>query len=138
MTRDDAMTHERAMPPRRVESGPGAITISSDHGAVVAAIDGELDVSNIGIVHHVIVDSMQDGSRYLILDLSSARYIDSSATAMVLRISNEMATHRRAFSVVAPEGSRARRVFHFTGIESDLDLHDDVAAALKSVSSMTD
>jgi anti-sigma B factor antagonist len=107
-----------------------SVAVEVDESAVIARIAGEIDISNVRSIESTIIDAMAEGARLLVLDLTEVRYLDSSSIAMVCAFDSQMTMKRKQLRVIAPTGSRVRRVFFFAGVHDALDLHDDADSAL--------
>jgi anti-anti-sigma factor len=84
-------------------------------GRLVVKLDGELDMfirpAVAGRLHQIAEDALQD----VVLDLSEARFIDSTLLETFVNAQNELLAHKHALAVVAP-GAYARRTFELTGL----------------------
>lgn len=71
-------------------------------------------------------------SSALVLDLSEVTFFDSSGVRLVDALAREIFKQDSAFRVVAPTGSRARRVLDLVGMTDPL-VCEDVATAVAQV-----
>ena len=69
----------------------------------------ELDISNVGTLEDVTFDLPNDALG-IVLDLSSATYIDSATLGLLFRLHRSLKRRGQALRVVCPPGSSARRV----------------------------
>jgi anti-anti-sigma factor len=87
-------------------------------------IIGEIDRSNAGAIEKGIHEGTGEVNR-VVIDLSAVGYLDSAALSMLqtsaLRIS--------AMDLIAPTGSRARRLLDIAGIDLALSVFENVAEA---------
>ena len=72
--------------------GPAALTVtsSSEDGATVLALSGELDMSNAPALREAIASSGAERTGRLILDLSRLTFIDSAGIAVLLEAAERL------------------------------------------------
>ncbi|MEX2289457.1 MAG: STAS domain-containing protein [Mycobacteriales bacterium] len=100
------------------------------HGVRVLRAHGELDVVT---TRALLGDpAALTGGGPLVLDLSAATFLDSAGVRLVDRLARECAQSGGYFRVVAPPGSRARRVLEVVGLAGAL-ASDDLPAAVAQV-----
>lgn len=85
---------------------------------LVAAIDGELDFSNIEDVGAQIRENMTNDRTGLVVDLTLARYIDSGGVRMLFGFVEQVEACRQGFGIVLPETSPVRRLVEVTNLDS--------------------
>jgi anti-sigma B factor antagonist len=90
-----------------------------DPSRVIVKLDGELDMfvtsSVAGRLHEIAEDGRQD----VVVDLSDARYIDSTVLEAFVNAQKELQAHAHALAVVAP-GPYTQRTFELTGLNDVL------------------
>jgi anti-anti-sigma factor len=103
---------------------------------IVAALTGELDVSNASALEHEIVLAVGNDAAGLVLDLAGLEFMDSSGVHLLFHLAQRLAVRGRRLAAIAPAGSPARRVLELTGPEPRRWIHDDeddaVAAVLRA------
>ena len=101
---------------------------SSDGGLRVLRASGELDVLGVTPLLES-VDDLVKGAHAVVLDLSAVTFFDSSGVRLVDVLSRRSAEAGASFRVVAPPGSRSRRVLELVGLADEL-AEDDLDTAL--------
>ena len=90
-----------------------------DDRRLVVKLDGELDMfitpSVAGRLHQI----AEDGSEDVVVDLTEARFIDSTVLEAFVTAQKELQAHEHALAVVAP-GPYTRRTFELTGLKDVL------------------
>ena len=104
---------------------------SSDGSLRVLRATGELDVLGVAPLLEQVPDLVK-GATAVVLDLSGVTFFDSSGVRLVDHLSRQCAASGAGFRVVAPPGSRSRRVLELVGMSDPL-AEDDLDAALASL-----
>ena len=82
---------------------------------LVMALEGELDMfvapSLVARFHEI----AEDGSKDVVVDLSDARFIDTTVLEAFVTAQKELQDHKHALAVVAP-APYTRRTFELTGL----------------------
>lgn len=106
------------------------VSVEDGPGVRVLRACGELDA----LTTRTLLDgpARLTGVGPLVLDLSAVTFLDSAGVRLVDRLARECAQSGGRFRVVAPPGSRARRVLEVVGLAGAL-ASDDVAAAVAQV-----
>ncbi len=94
------------------------------HGVRVIRATGEVDALTAGSMEDALAP---DGP--LVLDLSDVTFFDSSGVRLVDRLARRHEQQGTGFRVVAPPGSRARRVLDIVGLGSAV-VADDLDTAV--------
>lgn len=105
--------------------------VAAPGGVRLLRVHGELDVVAADPLTRE-ASQLADGAGPLVLDLSLVTFFDSAGVRFVDRLARECDRTGRAFRVVAPEGTRARRVLDVVGLSAGLAA-EDVDAALEQV-----
>jgi anti-anti-sigma factor len=100
---------------------------------VVAALTGELDVSNAGALEQSILLEVGNDAAGLVLDLAGLRFMDSSGVHLLFHLADRLAVRGRRLAVIAPEGGAPRRVLELSGPAPHSWIHDGEDAALAAV-----
>lgn len=100
---------------------------------VVAAITGEIDVSNSRHLEASIAGSIDDHAPGLVLDLAGLEFMDSSGVHMLFELARRMRVRRRGFALVMAEESAPRRVLQLSGPEPMQWVHPTEEAAIAAV-----
>jgi anti-anti-sigma factor len=102
-------------------------------GVIVAAITGEIDVSNADGLEHQIGAELSNESAGLVVDLGGLTFMDSSGVHLLFGLAQRLRFRSLGFAVVAPAGSPPRRVLELSGPEPTRWIHDTEEAAAKAV-----
>jgi anti-sigma B factor antagonist len=110
------------------------VVIERDKGAWVLTLRGEHDLSTATTIRDTLRHAFDAGSA-VVVDLSSATFIDSSTLNAILYGSERAQSddaHR--FAVVLPPGpGAARRVLELTGVDRVLAIHPNRASAVAAI-----
>ena len=96
-------------------------------GVLLLRASGEVDVVTTAGVHERVAELVR-GATGLVLDLSAVTFFDSSGVTMVDRLARACRRAGAGCAVVAPPGTRGRRVLEVVGMAAGL-VHDDLPAA---------
>jgi anti-sigma B factor antagonist len=88
-------------------------------GRLVVKLDGELDMYISQRLVARFHEIAEDGAQDVVVDLSEARYIDTTVLDAFVRAQKELQDHKHCLAVVAP-GPYARRTFELTGLNDVL------------------
>jgi anti-sigma B factor antagonist len=102
--------------------------IERNDGAVIVSLAGELDLYNAHEVREALLECCAEGPDRLVVDLSSVKFIDSTALGVLIEARTRM-TNRRGFLLAAP-GLETRRALEISGLDRHFAVHDSLDAAL--------
>lgn len=106
-----------------------------DHAHLVTAA-GELDVAAAPQLSAILTMGVAGSSRAVVLDMSGATFIDSTALGVVIRSADELTSAGKRLFVVAPEGP-VSRLLELTNLKQHFAVHttreEAVAAATAAV-----
>ena len=105
------------------------LDVSHSDGAVIACVDGDVDLSNAAELRRALNDAAAPDTIGIVVDLTNVAYVDSSGLTVLARLAQELAVRRQGLAVVAPSGSAVRRVFELVQLEHVVSLRDSVADA---------
>jgi anti-anti-sigma factor len=108
--------------------------LSERDGVVIAAVGGEVDVSNAGGLMSRLVDAIPNDAKGLVVDFRELEFMDSSGVHMLYELAERLATRQQRFAVVLPPNRPPRRAIELSGVEPAAWLHDDEPAAVAAVS----
>jgi anti-anti-sigma factor len=114
------------------------LSLASTNGVVVATLSGEIDLSNAADITRAVVGGVPNEAVGLVMDLSDVAYLDSAGVRMLAELERRLGWRSQAFRVVAPEGSRTRKVLSIAGLDGLLVLETSVEAASASMRGSTD
>jgi anti-anti-sigma factor len=112
----------------------GLVTVSiADHGDVwVAALRGEIDISNVDMVAHSL-DQLPNQLLGLIVDLTGVGYLDSSGISLLHNLATRMGQRAQGLVVVATEDSKPYRVLTLTEFTARAPVVADLQEAIRLV-----
>jgi anti-anti-sigma factor len=88
-------------------------------GKLVLKLDGELDMFVSPVLTRRLHQIAEDGVQDVVLDLSDARFIDSSVLETFVFAQRELQDHKHSLAVVA-SGPYTRRTFELAGLSETL------------------
>lgn len=106
------------------------VRVSQLDGVPIVAVDGEVDIANVGALRSQVMRAVPNTAPGLILDLSGTSYLDSRGVHLILEIADRMITTQQQLHVVAPDGGLIRRVLLLTHVEGIVPLHQSLDEAV--------
>jgi anti-sigma B factor antagonist len=97
-------------------------------GVRIVQATGELDVTRAPALLPE-VESLVAGASALVLDLAAVSFFDSAGVRFADRVARVCDREGAGFRIVAPPGSRARRVLELVGMAGQL-VSDDLPTAI--------
>lgn len=116
----------------RLTAPLAAIERVDQQGVRIVSVAGELDISNVGTLEDATFDLSNDALG-IVLDLSSATYIDSATLGLMFKLQHSLKRRGQALRVVCPAGSSAKRVLELTGFEREMPSTEDRDAAIAAL-----
>lgn len=105
------------------------ITIHQVDRTVVAALRGEIDVSNVEDVRRALLE-LPNLAHGLVLDLTAVAYLDSTAISLLHDLAQRLEQRAQMMIVVCPPDCMPRRVIELTGLAGRIPVLDDLADAV--------
>ena len=96
--------------------------------AVVVAIRGEVDISNVEEVEKALAASVDNGVRRHVIDLSETVYLDSVGIRLLFAFAEQLRARRQEVHVVVPEDAPIRRVLMLVDLPGLVPMHASVDA----------
>jgi len=96
----------------------------------IAAVEGEIDASNVGEVGERLQTLLTNHSTVLVVDLTETRYLDSAGINMLFELSTELGARQQKLRLVVPAASPVLRMFRIAGLADAVPTHETRAAAL--------
>ena len=109
------------------------VFVSQRDNVVVAAVTGELDLSNVGDVEQKVIAELGRSSAGLVLDLGGLEFMDSTGVHMLFGIARQLERRGLGFALVLPPGSIPRRVIELSGAQPRGWIHPTEEAAIAAV-----
>lgn len=132
---DRAMAHpspDSSAPATHDAGGLATVTLSEDDGVMVAAVTGEVDISNVHTVGELL-DQLPNQALGLVVDLRATSYLDSSGISLLHDLATRLDQRTQRLTIVCDERSLPHRVLTLTGVPSRIPVLDAVPAAVRSV-----
>jgi len=103
------------------------------HGETpVAAIDGEVDASNIADVAAALRNLVTNRSAELVVDLSPTDYLDSAGINLMFALGDELRSRQLTLRLVIAPKSPIERMLKITGLDRIHPSYPTVAEALSA------
>jgi len=96
----------------------------------VAAVEGEIDASNVQEVGARLRALMTNQSTALIVDLTDTRYLDSAGINMLFELSGELTDRQQRLQLVVPSATPIQRMLTIAGLVGTIPTHETRAAAI--------
>ena len=97
----------------------------------VIGVEGELDLFRTPALKELFLDLVGSGARAVVIDLSNASFLDSTALALLMTLPRRVG--RGGVVVVACDNPQVRKTFEITGTDRRLTLVPGVGDALEHV-----
>jgi anti-anti-sigma factor len=129
------------LPPGNEPSFPGAepgegdlahVDIQDHDGVPVAAISGEVDISNVDEVRAQLI-ALPNFAPGLVVDLRRVDYLDSTGVSLLHDLAGRLRERSQRLIVVCPPGSPPRRVLELTGLVTRTTVVDELAPAVQAM-----
>jgi anti-sigma B factor antagonist len=113
---------------------PLANITTEDHGhALVAHVDGEIDLSNVDEIRALVVAAVGHDVEHLILDLTRTTYLDSTGVRLLFELAERLQGRRQQLRLVVDDDALVRRVVILTQLDQRVPLDTTVQDALTAV-----
>jgi anti-anti-sigma factor len=107
----------------------------TDHGsAEVAALTGEIDLSNSESIRGAITQAMPSRSLVLILDLSEVDFFDSAGIQLIYRLREDLRARGQVLQLVIPSISPTSDALRLAGVTQHVEVLETVDEALRGPS----
>ncbi|HEY1567130.1 MAG TPA: STAS domain-containing protein [Solirubrobacteraceae bacterium] len=108
------------------------VDIQDHDGVPVAAISGEVDISNVDDIGRRLM-SLPNVAPGLVVDLRHVAYMDSTGISLLHDLAARLRQRSQQLIVVCPPGSPPRRVLELTGLITRTSVVDDLAPAVQAM-----
>jgi anti-sigma B factor antagonist len=112
------------------------ITVRSEHGAVIAAVTGEIDISTVAQLRERLFELADNGGT-LIVDLNRVTFIDSAGLGALVGTARRAAAHGGSLHAVCAQ-SQPRKLLWMTGVDRRIPLASTVDEVLMSQAASRD
>ena len=104
------------------------------HGEVaVAAVEGEIDSSNVGEIGDRVRAMLTNRSEALVIDLEQTHYIDSAGINVLFQLGTELDERQQRLHLVVASGSPIERMFTIVGLDAAVPMFATREAALRAI-----
>lgn len=97
----------------------------------VISVEGDLDLSSAPQLEWTLLDSLEEGRSRLVLDLSPAAFMDSTALGVLIGVSRSLAVDAR-LAIAGARGS-VLNIFELSGMDAAFAMFATVEEALEYV-----
>jgi anti-anti-sigma factor len=104
-------------------------SLFSQDGFTVAALDGEIDISNSLELEAELSHAVPNDATGLVLDLSGVTFVDSSGIRTLFDLAARLAAHRQVLHLVLPDDSQLHRTLLLLQIPAVMPVFPDVDSA---------
>jgi anti-sigma B factor antagonist len=104
------------------------IAVRDEHGVVIAAVTGEIDISTVAQLRERLYE-LADNGGMLIVDLNRVTFIDSAGLGALVGTAQRVAEHGGSLHAVCAQ-QQPRRLLWMTGVDKRIPLSATVAGAL--------
>jgi anti-sigma B factor antagonist len=101
---------------------------SGTQGSTVIAVGGEIDVYTAPKLREQLINLVESGSYYLIVDMEGVEFLDSTGLGVLVGGLKRVRAHDGWIDLVCTQ-TRILRIFRITGLSNVFDIYDTVAAA---------
>jgi anti-anti-sigma factor len=116
-------------------SQPARVSVARDGELVMVAVTGDIDMANAAELEGTILEAVPNDAAGLVFDASELTYLDSSGVRLLLSVAARLRWRGLGFVLVAPAGSRCRRVLSLAGVDGAFSVEaatGDASARLRA------
>jgi anti-anti-sigma factor len=110
------------------------IEIDHSRDVVVAHVQGEIDISNVGAAKRELTEGVPNTALGLVVDLSNTTHLDSSGVYLLFQLARALESRQQRICVVAPPTAPSSRVLVITGFDQIMSVAGTVSEAVAQVS----
>src|ERR1051326_3823043 len=92
------------------------INTRNEDNVIVVSLVGEVDISNAADIGSALEGSVPQRALGLVLDLSSATYIDSAGVHLLFRLGGRLTRRRQQLRVVVPDSAPIFKIVNLAGL----------------------
>jgi len=100
----------------------------------IAAIEGEIDTSNVREIGERLRGLLTNHSTALVVDLTDTTYIDSAGINLLFELAGELTDRQQGLRLVVPASTPTLRMLTIAGLVGAIPTHETRAAALVQAS----
>ena len=109
------------------------VSITETEGQVVAALNGDIDVSEVDRVSSQILGAVNNDVRAIVVDLSKVSYLDSTGIQMLFDLIRRFHSARQAVGVVVPESSPLSTLLKITHVHEACPVAPTVESCFEAI-----
>lgn len=109
------------------------VSVRNSGNAVIAAVTGEIDMSNAAEIQAALSDETPNSASGLILDFRRLDYLDSAGIQLLLRLHGALHTRAQTLVLVVPEDSVVAETFRLAGVTGRIDTETTLEQALDAL-----
>lgn len=106
------------------------VTLERADGVALAAVSGELDMSNAASVRQQIAQFVTPNDRALVIDLSELTFMDSAGLHSIFELSDMLEERRQQLFLCVPPHGNVARTIDIVGLRNAVSVHSDRDAAI--------
>lgn len=103
-----------------------------DGDVAVVVLTGEVDLYTAPRFKDVVMHSIDDGVQRVVVDLTGATFIDSTALGVLVSAGKRLRPGQGTLAIACPDGN-IRRILQITGLDGVFTIRPDRAAALETL-----
>jgi anti-anti-sigma factor len=100
----------------------------------IAAIEGEIDASNVREIGERLRSLLTNHSTALVVDLTETTYLDSAGINLLFELAGELTDRQQRLRLVVPASTPILRMLTIAGLVEVIPTHETRAAALGQAS----
>jgi anti-anti-sigma factor len=105
----------------------------TDHGsAKIAALTGEINLSNTERIRRAITQEISNQALVLILDLTGVDFFDSAGIQLIYQLREDLRTRGQVLQLVIPPVSPTNDALRFAGVTHHVEILETVEDALRT------
>jgi anti-anti-sigma factor len=105
-----------------------SVTVRREHGVVIAAVTGDMDMSTVAGLRERLF-ALADGGQPLIVDLNRVTFIDSAGLGVLVGAARRAGVHGGSLQAVCSR-PQTRKLLWLTGVDRRIPLTATVDGAL--------
>jgi anti-sigma B factor antagonist len=104
-------------------------------GITVVVAAGEIDYAASPQLKDKLFAVLEAGQRTLVLDLTDATFIDSTAIGVLMAVAMHLREHDREPLAIVCQNQHVLQIFEITGLYDAVSIHDSRQAAVSTLAS---
>jgi anti-anti-sigma factor len=108
------------------------VSVESRDGILIVHVHGDIDLSNVS-AFTTALDGSGDEPRRVVVDLSAARFFDSSGLRALFQIGTALHTRGGQLAIALPATVPLRRLLEISGADAIAGIEESVEAAIERI-----